>query len=168
MPALVAQVTLVSCYLHQQEPSIDALQCLTCLCRCKPGFYNLGEVNPEGCQACFCFGHSLACSSSSHHVVTNITSDFMEGITQQVSSLSVATLLSSRHMLCIITMFKTRKICCFLRHSPNQNKSMKNWQLKIYFSMSKIILTNSCSYLSVLHFLFFVASRCVLVAIVGL
>ncbi|XP_029692909.1 laminin subunit gamma-3 isoform X1 [Takifugu rubripes] len=46
--------------------------------RCKPGFYNLRGVNPEGCQACFCFGHSLACSSSSHHVVANITSDFLE------------------------------------------------------------------------------------------
>lgn len=65
------------------KPSIDVLQCLTsmCLCRCKPGFYNLREVNPEGCQACFCFGHSLACFSSSHHVVANITSDFMEGKT---------------------------------------------------------------------------------------
>lgn len=36
-------------------------------------------------------------------------------------------LLSSHHMLCIIIMFRTRKICCFLRHSHNQNKSMKNW-----------------------------------------
>lgn len=80
-----------------------------CLCRCKPGFYNLGEANPEGCQACFCFGHSLACSSSSHHVVANISSDFMEGITQQVSSLSMASLLSSHHMLCIIILFRTRK-----------------------------------------------------------
>lgn len=60
----------------------------TCVClhRCKPGFYNLREANPEGCRPCFCFGHSLACSSSSHHVVTNITSDFMEGKTRQASS----------------------------------------------------------------------------------
>lgn len=131
VPALVAQIALVSCYLHQQKPSINALQCLTStcmfLCRCKPGFYNLGKVNPDGCQACFCFGHSLACSSSSHHVVANVTSDFMEGVTQQMFSLSTATVSSSHHMLCIIIMLRTRKICCFLRHSHNQKKSMKNW-----------------------------------------
>ncbi|XP_057674386.1 laminin subunit gamma-3 [Corythoichthys intestinalis] len=46
--------------------------------RCKPGFFNLQENNPAGCQPCFCFGHSLACSSSNHYVAVNITSDFME------------------------------------------------------------------------------------------
>ncbi|XP_049593242.1 laminin subunit gamma-3 [Syngnathus scovelli] len=46
--------------------------------RCKPGFFNLQENNPAGCQPCFCFGHSLACSSSSRFVAVNIISDFME------------------------------------------------------------------------------------------
>ncbi|XP_034047896.1 LOW QUALITY PROTEIN: laminin subunit gamma-3 [Thalassophryne amazonica] len=46
--------------------------------RCKPGFYNLQQVIPQGCQPCFCFGHSLACSSSSDHTAVNITSDFFE------------------------------------------------------------------------------------------
>ncbi|KAI4893038.1 hypothetical protein NFI96_020157, partial [Prochilodus magdalenae] len=46
--------------------------------RCKPGSFNLQVDNPDGCQTCFCFGHSLACSSSSHHVAFNITSDFLE------------------------------------------------------------------------------------------
>lgn len=52
-----------------------------CVCtyRCKPGFFNLQQVNPAGCQACFCFGHSLACSSSNHYAAVNITSDFIEG-----------------------------------------------------------------------------------------
>lgn len=48
--------------------------------RCKPGFFNLQPVNPEGCQPCFCLGHSLACSSSNHFAAVAITSDFMEGI----------------------------------------------------------------------------------------
>ncbi|XP_029024398.1 laminin subunit gamma-3 isoform X2 [Betta splendens] len=47
--------------------------------RCKPGFFNLQPVNPAGCQPCFCFGHSLACSSSTHYAAVNITSDFIEG-----------------------------------------------------------------------------------------
>ncbi|XP_029921853.1 laminin subunit gamma-3 isoform X2 [Myripristis murdjan] len=46
--------------------------------RCKPGFFNLQQENPAGCQSCFCFGHSLACSSSHHYAAVNITSDFME------------------------------------------------------------------------------------------
>ncbi|XP_067340922.1 laminin subunit gamma-3 [Channa argus] len=46
--------------------------------RCKPGFFNFQQVNPVGCQPCFCFGHSLACSSSSHAAAVNITSDFIE------------------------------------------------------------------------------------------
>ncbi|XP_077442006.1 laminin subunit gamma-3 isoform X1 [Vanacampus margaritifer] len=46
--------------------------------RCKPGFFNMQEINPAGCQPCFCFGHSLACTSSGRYVGVNITSDFME------------------------------------------------------------------------------------------
>uniref|UniRef100_UPI0037E9A314 laminin subunit gamma-3 n=1 Tax=Semicossyphus pulcher TaxID=241346 RepID=UPI0037E9A314 len=46
--------------------------------RCKPGFFNLQQANLAGCQPCFCFGHSLACSSSSHYTAVNITSDFIE------------------------------------------------------------------------------------------
>ncbi|TSP36071.1 Laminin subunit gamma-3 [Bagarius yarrelli] len=36
------------------------------------------DSNPHGCQTCFCFGHSLACSSSNQHVAFNITSSFLE------------------------------------------------------------------------------------------
>ncbi|KAM8829151.1 laminin subunit gamma-3 isoform 2-T2 [Spinachia spinachia] len=46
--------------------------------RCKPGFFNLEAVNPAGCQACFCFGHSLACSSSGRYAASSITSDFLQ------------------------------------------------------------------------------------------
>uniref|UniRef100_A0A8B9L850 Laminin subunit gamma-3 n=1 Tax=Astyanax mexicanus TaxID=7994 RepID=A0A8B9L850_ASTMX len=46
--------------------------------RCRPGSFNLQQDNPDGCQTCFCYGHSLACSSSSRHVAFNITSDFLE------------------------------------------------------------------------------------------
>ena len=48
--------------------------------RCKPGFFNLQQDLPSGCQPCFCFGHSVSCTSSSDHVAVNITSDFVEGI----------------------------------------------------------------------------------------
>lgn len=46
--------------------------------RCKPGSFNLQLENPEGCNKCFCFGHSLACSSSNQYMPFNITSDFLE------------------------------------------------------------------------------------------
>uniref|UniRef100_A0A8C1PFF7 Laminin, gamma 3 n=1 Tax=Cyprinus carpio TaxID=7962 RepID=A0A8C1PFF7_CYPCA len=47
--------------------------------RCKPGSFNLQLENPDGCKKCFCFGHSLACSSSNQYMAINITSDFLEG-----------------------------------------------------------------------------------------
>ncbi|KAM6984916.1 laminin subunit gamma-3 [Aplochiton taeniatus] len=46
--------------------------------RCKPGFFDLQQENPAGCQTCFCFGHSVACSSSNNHAAIDITSDFTE------------------------------------------------------------------------------------------
>ncbi|XP_076014828.1 laminin subunit gamma-3 isoform X2 [Genypterus blacodes] len=55
------------------KPNVEGQSCD----RCKPGFFNL-QPNPAGCQPCFCFGHSVACSSSTHYVAVNITSDFME------------------------------------------------------------------------------------------
>ncbi|XP_069024859.1 laminin subunit gamma-3 [Embiotoca jacksoni] len=56
------------------KPNVEGQSCD----RCKPGFFNLQRVNPAGCQTCFCFGHSLACSSSNHYAAVNITSDFIE------------------------------------------------------------------------------------------
>lgn len=53
--------------------------CVFVSVRCKPGSFNLQADNPHGCQMCFCFGHSLACSSSHQHVAFNITSSFLEG-----------------------------------------------------------------------------------------
>ncbi|KAG7477256.1 hypothetical protein MATL_G00092200 [Megalops atlanticus] len=46
--------------------------------RCKPGSFNLASDNPQGCESCFCFGHSVACSSSSRHSAITIASDFTE------------------------------------------------------------------------------------------
>ncbi|XP_023279771.1 laminin subunit gamma-3 [Seriola lalandi dorsalis] len=56
------------------KPNVEGQACD----RCKPGFFNLQQENPAGCQPCFCFGHSLACSSSGHYAAVNITSDFIE------------------------------------------------------------------------------------------
>ncbi|XP_048876861.1 laminin subunit gamma-3 isoform X1 [Brienomyrus brachyistius] len=44
--------------------------------RCKPGFFNLDAQNPKGCESCFCFGHSVACSSAPRYSEISITSDF--------------------------------------------------------------------------------------------
>nr|XP_040053897.1 laminin subunit gamma-3 isoform X2 [Gasterosteus aculeatus aculeatus] len=56
------------------KPNVEGQSCD----RCKPGFFNLEPVNPAGCQACFCSGHSLACSSSHRYAAASITSDFLE------------------------------------------------------------------------------------------
>lgn len=71
---------------------------ITWLCvstyRCKPGFFNLLQENPAGCQACFCFGHSLACSSSGYYAAVNITSDFTEGNVSGSAAVSQVLLLT--------------------------------------------------------------------------
>lgn len=64
-----------------------------CATRCKPGFFNMQQVNPAGCQPCFCLGHSLACSSSPHFAAVTITSDFMEGIIKGLVAINEVRLL---------------------------------------------------------------------------
>ncbi|CAL8406287.1 unnamed protein product [Arctogadus glacialis] len=54
------------------KPNVEGQACD----RCKPGFFHLQQASPAGCQACFCFGHSLACSASTQHGAINITSHF--------------------------------------------------------------------------------------------
>ncbi|KAJ3604809.1 hypothetical protein NHX12_026861, partial [Muraenolepis orangiensis] len=49
-------------------------------CQCKPNVEGQACDSPAGCQACFCFGHSLACSASTQHGAINITSHFHQGI----------------------------------------------------------------------------------------
>ncbi|XP_035996258.1 laminin subunit gamma-3 [Fundulus heteroclitus] len=56
------------------KPNVEGQSCN----RCKPGFFNMQREHPAGCQSCFCFGHSLACYSSSHYGAIDITSDFIE------------------------------------------------------------------------------------------
>uniref|UniRef100_A0A8C6M167 Laminin subunit gamma 3 n=1 Tax=Nothobranchius furzeri TaxID=105023 RepID=A0A8C6M167_NOTFU len=60
------------------KPNVEGQSCN----RCKPGFFNLQQENLAGCQPCFCFGHSRACSSSDRYAAVSITSDFIEGIEQ--------------------------------------------------------------------------------------
>ncbi|NWX38195.1 LAMC2 protein, partial [Notiomystis cincta] len=47
--------------------------------RCKRHFYNLDARNPAGCSPCFCYGHSVTCTSADNHSVHNITSTFQQG-----------------------------------------------------------------------------------------
>uniref|UniRef100_A0A8C6M1M2 Laminin subunit gamma 3 n=1 Tax=Nothobranchius furzeri TaxID=105023 RepID=A0A8C6M1M2_NOTFU len=56
------------------KPNVEGQSCN----RCKPGFFNLQQENLAGCQPCFCFGHSRACSSSDRYAAVSITSDFIE------------------------------------------------------------------------------------------
>jgi len=47
--------------------------------RCKPGYYALRAEDPQGCLACFCYGHSDTCSSSPGYSTRVIHSEFNSG-----------------------------------------------------------------------------------------
>ena len=47
---------------------------------CDPGSFNLQEINPSGCQPCFCSGFSVACSPSPGYAAANITTIFSGGL----------------------------------------------------------------------------------------
>ncbi|CAF1263772.1 unnamed protein product, partial [Didymodactylos carnosus] len=47
--------------------------------RCRPGYYNLDQMNPEGCTKCFCYGHASTCQSAPNYFFQPIRSSFTEG-----------------------------------------------------------------------------------------
>jgi coxsackievirus/adenovirus receptor len=48
--------------------------------RCRPGFYNLDTINPDGCTKCFCYGHASTCQSAPNYYYNPIRSSFSQGI----------------------------------------------------------------------------------------
>ncbi|CAF3482923.1 unnamed protein product [Rotaria sordida] len=80
-----------SCY----EPgSLQPLQCNAktgqCNCKtfaegqncdkCRPGFFNLDPMNPDGCTKCFCYGHASTCQSAPNYYYNPIKSSFTKGV----------------------------------------------------------------------------------------
>lgn len=97
----------------------------SCTNRCKPGFFNLGEENPAGCQPCFCFGHSVACTSASFYSATNITSDFYEGnntITSHFNEIYLKT--TTRHVYTLLIYRTSFQNCTMLHTNVTQLKSV--------------------------------------------
>lgn len=107
--------------------SFMLFMCCNATNRCKPGFFNLQPVNPEGCQPCFCLGHSLACSSSNHFAAVDITSDFMEGIIRGpiIAAISAWLFPSSNHCYYSTTVIflHCKKSVCFYLVSWNNSSS---------------------------------------------
>lgn len=49
--------------------------------RCRPGFFNLDAINPDGCTKCFCYGHASTCQSAPNYYYNPIRSSFSHGKT---------------------------------------------------------------------------------------
>ena len=45
------------------------VKCSTCVV----GSFNLQELNPDGCQKCFCYGHGAQCQSASGYSSKRLT-----------------------------------------------------------------------------------------------
>ena len=45
---------------------------------CNVNSFNLMSSNPDGCQDCFCYGHSTTCESAPGHIGNTIESDEYE------------------------------------------------------------------------------------------
>lgn len=48
--------------------------------RCRPGYFNLDPMNPDGCSKCFCYGHASTCHSAPNHFYNPIRSSFGQGM----------------------------------------------------------------------------------------
>ena len=46
---------------------------------CDPGTFNLRDINPSGCQPCFCSGLGVMCSPAPGYTGTNVSTDFSQG-----------------------------------------------------------------------------------------
>lgn len=58
------------------KENVEGQNCDTC----KRGFFGLSENDPQGCMACFCYGHSSICSSSPGYTARVVHSDFESGL----------------------------------------------------------------------------------------
>lgn len=55
---------IMVCYMYTKTTIIfQEFVCGEHCGQCMPGYYNLDEANPDGCQPCFCFGLSYECQS---------------------------------------------------------------------------------------------------------
>ena len=52
--------------------------------RCRPGFFNLDQINPDGCTRCFCYGHASTCQSAPNYYYNPIRSAFAQGTPRTV------------------------------------------------------------------------------------
>jgi len=57
--------------------------------RCRPGFYNLDAINPDGCTKCFCYGHASTCQSAPNYYFNPIRSSFSQGINSNLELFNI-------------------------------------------------------------------------------
>lgn len=114
--------------------------------RCKPGFFNLQQNNPEGCEECFCSGKTNICTNS-HFTYRSVR----KIIPYQYMSLLLCFCVLS---LTIVAMFLLiRRSCMFLMPhvSPCSLWVPSNWSCSTilwYFSSTqKKMLTSFVSLL---------------------
>ena len=53
-------IIILSVHMTNLQSNVEGERCD----KCKPGFFDLREENPDGCSRCFCFDRSGRCVSS--------------------------------------------------------------------------------------------------------
>lgn len=69
-PDCVAETGFCTCKENVEGQNCDV---------CKRGFFGLREDDPQGCMACFCYGHSSTCVASPGYTTRVVHSDFESG-----------------------------------------------------------------------------------------
>lgn len=85
--------------------------------RCKPGFFNLQQKNPEGCEECFCSGKTDVCTHShlTYSTVRKIIlyQSMSLGLSFCVLSLSIVTMFFFAYVFFIYPEENVYKLCFF-------------------------------------------------------
>ena len=79
------------------KANVNGLKCDSCAV----DSFNLDSSNPDGCQPCFCYGHSTRCASAPGYVLSSVSSD---RLVQLLTAFSTE-ILTLRSVVVLISLF---------------------------------------------------------------